>query len=268
MVPEKSASSGAPCRVAVAVRPPPPWGLFCSCGSAVSGVAVLIVGSPAALPPIFSESAVSFLWQAPNASSDVIARARTSLLFRSILSPPLTDRNSLRMSSGSFSASSASSAGQRLQGHARVRRIAGDDDLHRRGRRVLGQPDVHLPLPPAAVGQVDAADRVVPGLDGRPAGELPLLFAQGDHHDRIDLAVRPDLHAPRLRRRIAPDREDAGRDVEHALLLDLLALALRLATPGVGAPGADRLQSALVDLRAVAEGLAVAAGIGGEHQLR
>src|SRR6185436_19454300 len=123
-----------------------------------------------------------------------------------------------------------------------------------------------LTLPLAAAGDLHSTDGVVPGIEAL-ARELPQLGPARGHHDRVDFALRPDLHPPGFLRRIAPDGEDAGGHVEHSLLLDLLAPRLGLSPPGIGAPGPDRLQRALVDLRAIAEVLPLAAGARGDHQL-
>src|SRR4051812_39675996 len=148
-----------------------------------------------------------------------------------------------------------------------VREVAGEQDLDRRRRLVARQPEVELPLPLLAVGRVDAADREMPEVHLPAVLHPPALDAERDHEDRVDLAVRPDLHAPRLFRRILADGVDAGGDVEDAGLLDRRAFRFGLTAPGVGAPGPDRLQGTGVHLRAVAEVLPLLGHAGGDGEL-
>src|SRR5260221_4977878 len=130
---------------------------------------------------------------------------------------------------------------ERFQLHAHVREFARNEDLHGRRRLVAGQPEIQVPLPAFAVRHVDAPDRELQDVD-LLAVESPPLDTLGDDDDRVDLAVRPDLHPPCLLWRVAPDGVDPGRDVEHAVDGDVVALRLGLAAPGVRAPGADGLQ--------------------------
>src|SRR5436305_14091282 len=112
-----------------------------------------------------------------------------------------------------------------------VGEVAGEEDLDRGRGLVARQPEVELPLPLVAVGRVDAADREVAEVHLLAVFHPPALDAERDHDDRVDLAVRPDLHAPRLVRRILADGVDAGGDVEHAGLIVRLAYTLGLTAP-------------------------------------
>jgi hypothetical protein len=141
-------------------------------------------------------------------------------------------------------------------------------DLHRRRRLVLGEPEVHVPLPVALALDLEAADLEVPGGDLAAVRHRADLVALGDHDHRVDLAVGPDAHAPGGGGRVPADLVDAGGDVDHPGLVDPGALGLRLAPPEVVAPGPQGASPPLVDLGAVAPELSVVAVLGGDQQLR